>query len=74
MPEDRRLAAVVEEERRQEPDQRRLPRAVLAENRHALAALDAELDVLQGSDATAAREPAVASPEFLPEAAHLDGG
>jgi hypothetical protein len=45
--EDAGLAAVVDEQRREQPDQRRLARAVLAEDRDALAALDRERDVVQ---------------------------
>ena len=44
--EDVRAAAVVQEQRREQPDERRLPRAVLAEDRDALAAGDLEGDAL----------------------------
>src|SRR5213076_839177 len=40
VPEHASLAALVEEERGQEPDQRRLARAVLTQDRDALAAVD----------------------------------
>ena len=47
VPEDARLAAVVDQERREQADERRLARAVLAENRDALAAFDRERHVLE---------------------------
>ena len=69
VPEDRRVAAVVQEQRREQPDQRRLARAVLAEDRDALAALDLEADSAQRLDALAAAAQAgalaVAAAELL---------
>src|SRR6185437_12350942 len=53
MAEDVRAAAVVQKQRRKQPDKRRLPRAVLPQDRDALAALDRERDVLQGRDTAA---------------------
>jgi hypothetical protein len=50
VPEDRGGAAVVEQERREQADERRLPRAVLAQDRDALSALDREADVAQRDD------------------------
>jgi hypothetical protein len=56
--EDARAAAVLEQQRREQPDQRRLARAVLAQDGHRLAAVHAERDALQRSDGLPAREAA----------------
>src|SRR5205085_7891025 len=73
--EDARAAAVVEEERREQADERRLAGAVLAQDRDALAALDRERDVLQRGDAAAApREAAAVLPdELLAQVVDFDG-
>jgi hypothetical protein len=52
--EDARLAAVLEQKRREQADQRRLARAVLAEDGNALAALDRKRDRAERRYATAA--------------------
>src|SRR4029078_1974728 len=73
--EDMGAAAVVEEQGREQPDQRRLARAVLAQDRDALAPLHRERDALQRR-ALLAREPAcllVAARELLAQIAHVDG-
>src|SRR5579884_410622 len=70
-----RAAAIVQEQRRKQPDQRRLPGTVLAEDRHALAALDAEAHVLQRRPATLTGEAAAvgaATAELLAQAPHVD--
>ena len=77
MAEDPRLAAVVDQQRREETDERRLPRAVLAEDGDALAAGDRERDVGERRPRTLSREAArlfVLAVERLPQVAHLDGG
>ena len=67
--EDGRVPAVVQEQGREEPDQRRLARAVLAQDGDALAARDLEADAAQGLDALAAAAQAgalaVAAAELL---------
>src|SRR5262249_3254837 len=69
--EDARLAAVVQEQSRQKPDQRRLARAVLAENRDALAALDREGDVVQ-RDAAPRVDALLPPDELLAQVVNLD--
>src|SRR5437763_7346506 len=75
MTEDARLAAVVDEQRREQADERRLPRPVLAENRHALAARHRERDALDRGPALAREEARlpVSADEVLAEIADLDG-
>src|SRR5207248_7540876 len=71
-----RVAAVVDQQRREQADERRLPRAVLAEDGHALATGDREGDVVERRPRTLAREAArvaVTALERLPQVAHLDG-
>ena len=72
VPEDARLAAVVQEQRRQQPDERRLARAVLAEDRDALAALDRERDVLD-RDAAARADALLPADELLAQVVNFDG-
>jgi hypothetical protein len=52
--EDRRRAAVRQQQCREQPDQRRLPRAVRAQDGDALAALDLEVEAPERSHATLA--------------------
>ena len=76
-------ATVVQQQRRQQADQRRLARAVLAQDRDALTAAHREADVPQGGHrAVVAAERAFESAlvlaaatatELLAEVAHLDG-
>jgi hypothetical protein len=76
VPEDPRLAAVVDQQRREEPDQRRLARAVLAEDRDAFAALDRERDVVQRRHPLLPAEAAgvaVLAPELLRQVDDFDG-
>jgi hypothetical protein len=73
--EDPRRPAVRQEERREQADQRRLPRAVLAEDRNRLPALERERDTVEG-DAGPLAEAAlltVAQHELLAKVVHLDG-
>jgi hypothetical protein len=65
----------VEEERREQADERRLPGAVLAQDRDALAALDRERDVFQRGDAAAAlgEDAAVLADELLAQVVDFDG-
>src|SRR5439155_15748974 len=63
--EDARTAAVREQERRQQADQRRLARAVRAEDRDAFAARDVEAHSAQRFDAAASLTPAVTPDELL---------
>ena len=71
-----RAAAVVDEQRREQPDQRRLPRAVLAEDGDTLAARDVEGDAAQGVDPLAAAAQAgalaVATAELLAQVVDFD--
>src|SRR5581483_6838019 len=75
--EDLGAAAVGEEQRREQADERRLPRAVLAEDRNALAALDLERDVLERGHAPAAAADAralrVTAEEFLAQVVDFHG-
>src|SRR5581483_4094301 len=73
--EDPRLAGVVDEERRQKPDERRLSRPVLAEHGDALAAFDAERDALERRHPPLGESAllAVAPLELLVEVDDLDG-
>src|SRR5207248_2487226 len=75
--EDPCLAAVVDQQRREQADEGRLPRAVLAEDRDALATGHLEADVGERRPRTlpceAARS-AAAAPERLPQVGHLYGG
>ena len=69
MAEDARAAAVVEEQCREQPDQRRLARAVLAKDGNTLAARDLEADAAERIDPFAAAAQAgaraVATAELL---------
>ena len=71
------FAAVVDQQRREQADERRLPRAVLAEDGDALATGDREGDVDERRPRTLPRYAArfaVATVEGLAQVAHLDGG
>jgi hypothetical protein len=75
--EDARAAAVLEQQRREQPDQRRLPRAVLAEDGHRLAARDLERHAVERRDALPAPAQAftpVVAEELLAEVVDDDGG
>src|SRR5207237_2630403 len=75
--EDLRLAAVLDQQRREQADERRLSRAVLAEDGDALATGDREGDVGERRPRTLAGETARfpgAAPERVAQVAHLDGG
>ena len=78
MAEDARPSAVGEEERREQADERRLPRAVLAEDGDGLALLHRERDAVEG-DARAALAALLAAlagvlaAELLAQLVHLDG-
>jgi hypothetical protein len=77
MAEDPRVAAVVDQQRREQADERRLSRAVLAEDGDALATGDGEGDVGERRPRTLARESArftVAAPERLQQVANLHRG
>ena len=65
--EDARAPAVVQEQRRKQPHERRLPRAVLAQDGDALAALDRERDVLEDGHAPAAQAAPLPAEELLTE-------
>jgi hypothetical protein len=72
--EDPRLAGVVDQERREQADERRLPRTVLSEDRDALAARDRERQPGERGHAPpreAARAP-IAAAELLAQVAHFD--
>jgi hypothetical protein len=64
-----RAAAVVQEQRREQADERRLARAVLAQDRDGLTALDREPDAIQRGDASACEATGfpVAATELLAE-------
>ena len=78
MPEDAGPTAVREEKRREQPDKRRFPRAVLAEDGDGLALLHRERDAVEG-DARAALAALLAAlagvlaAELLAQLVHLDG-
>src|SRR6266550_7184179 len=78
MPEHDRTAPVVQQQGREQPDERRLPGAVLAEYRDALAALDRERDVLERGHSPPAPAQAgalrVAAEEFLAQVVDFYGG
>ena len=70
-------SAVVQQQRREKPDQGRLARAVLAQDRERLTALHREGDALQRGNAAALAPPAltlapVAADELLPQLADLE--
>ena len=68
-------AAVVDQQRREQPHQRRLARAVLAEDGDALAPLHREAEAVQGGDAPPAAahaRAAVAADELLAQVVDLD--
>src|SRR2546427_348448 len=69
--EDARLPAVGQQQRREQADERRLPGAVLAEDRDALAALHLEADALQRR-AAASLEEALPAREDLLEITHCN--
>src|SRR6266540_808774 len=69
--EDPRAAAVVKEQRRQEPDQSRLARAVLAEDGDRLSALHRERDALQRGATHAAA--AATADELLAQVVDFNG-
>ena len=75
VPEHLRAAPVVEEQRREQPDERRLAGAVLAQDRDALAPLDRERDAVDGGAALAHEPPRllVAPDEILAQIAHVHG-
>ena len=77
MPNTSRAAAVVQEQRREHAHERRLARAVLAEDGDALAPREREADAVQGGDAAAAdaaAAAAVAADELLAQIVDFDGG
>src|SRR5205085_1015806 len=71
VPEHASLAALVQKQRRQEPYERRLARAVLAQDRDALAACDRERDVLDG-DASPRADALLPADELLAQIVNLD--
>src|SRR6266545_7089900 len=75
--EDLGLSAVREQQRRQHPNQRRLPRAVLAQDRDALAALHRERDAFECRYAppplAQVRSRRVAAEEFLAQVVDFNG-
>src|SRR5207237_10362090 len=75
--EDRRAAAVVQEQCREQPDQRRLARAVLPEDRDAFAALDREGHAFEGREALPLASQAgarrVAAEELLAQVVDFNG-
>ena len=78
VPEDARVPAVRQEERREQTDQRRLPRAVLAQDRHRLALRHREGDAVEGNARAAlaallAALAGVLATELLAQLVHLDG-
>jgi hypothetical protein len=81
VPEHTGTPAFVQEEGGEQTDQRRLPRAVLAQDRHALAALDREADAVEGGDSPApnaqvralAQPAAVLADELLAQIGHFYG-
>jgi hypothetical protein len=75
VPEDAGLAAVVDQEGREQADERRLARPVLAQDGDALAARDRERDVVECGHAAPSREAArapVTPPELLAEVRDFD--
>src|SRR6266508_377113 len=75
--EDRGVAAVRQEQRRQHADQRRLPGAVLPQDRDAFATLDRERDALEGGYAASplahARAHGIAAEELLAQVVNFNG-
>src|SRR5437763_9180731 len=78
VPEDERAAAIVQQQGREQPDERRLPGAVLPEDGDALAALDRERDVLERGHSPPAPAQTgalrVAAEEFLAPVVDFYGG
>ena len=72
---DSRGSSVLQEQRREQPDERRLARAVAAEDRYTLAAGDGERDAVQRRHPPTSRKPSVRAnppPELLAQVARLD--
>ena len=75
MAEDASTPSVGEQQRREQADERRLARPVLAEDRDGLAPLHRERDAVEGRPHALAEAPllAVAHPELLTQRVDLDG-